>query len=51
MPETEADNQSNIIIYQAQDGELSIDVKLDNDTVWLTQDVGNSVRRFSRHTK
>ena len=36
MREIEA-NQSNIVIYQALNGELSIDVKLDNDTVWLSQ--------------
>ncbi len=35
MQEIEA-NQSNIVIYQAQDGELSIDVKLNNETVWLS---------------
>jgi hypothetical protein len=26
-----------IIIYQTEDGETSIDVTLDQDTVWLTQ--------------
>lgn len=26
-----------IIIYQTADGQTSIDVKLDNDTVWLSQ--------------
>lgn len=30
-------NQSKIVIYQAQDGKTSIDVKLEQDTVWLTQ--------------
>lgn len=30
-------NQSKIGIYQAQDGKTSIDVKLEQDTVWLTQ--------------
>lgn len=29
--------QSKIVIYQAQDGKTSIDVKLEQDTVWLTQ--------------
>lgn len=28
---------NNIIIYQTQDGKTKIDVKIDNDTVWLTQ--------------
>lgn len=30
-------NQDKIIIYQTQDGKTSIDVKLEQDTVWLTQ--------------
>ena len=30
-------NQSKIDIYQTQDGKTSIDVKLEQDTVWLTQ--------------
>jgi len=28
--------QSKIVIYQTQDGKTSIDVKLEQDTVWLT---------------
>lgn len=28
--------QSKIVIYQTQDGKISIDVKLEQDTVWLT---------------
>lgn len=27
----------NIIIYQAENGEIKLDVKINNDTVWLTQ--------------
>lgn len=30
-------NQSKIVIYQTQDGKTSIDVKLEQDMVWLTQ--------------
>ena len=26
-----------IVIYQAQDGQTSIEVRLENDTVWLNQ--------------
>jgi len=26
-----------IIIYQTKDGETAIDVKLENETIWLTQ--------------
>lgn len=28
---------SNILLYQTEDGHLNIDVRLENDTVWLTQ--------------
>ena len=27
-----------IIIYNTEDGQTKIDVRLENDTVWLTQD-------------
>ncbi len=30
-------NDANIIMYQTADGHTSIDVKLENDTVWLSQ--------------
>ncbi len=30
-------NQLDIAIYEAKDGQLAIDVKLENDTVWLSQ--------------
>ena len=29
--------ENKIIIYQAEDGQTQIDVRLENDTVWLTQ--------------
>jgi len=29
--------QQNIVIYQTEDGQTQIDVRLENDTVWLTQ--------------
>jgi len=32
----ETNNEGKIIIYQTQDGQTSIDVKLDHETVWLT---------------
>lgn len=31
-------NKSEILIYQSQDGKLKVDVVLENETVWLTQD-------------
>ncbi len=30
-------NRGEIIIYQTQDGQMSIDVKLEEETIWLTQ--------------
>ena len=32
------EGKGEIVIYQAQDGQASIDVRLENDTVWLRQD-------------
>ena len=31
-------NTSDIIIYQNQKGNIKIDVRLEDETVWLTQD-------------
>ena len=31
-------NKGEVIIYEMPDGQTSIDVKLENDTVWLTQE-------------
>jgi hypothetical protein len=30
-------NQGNIVIYQTEDGNTRIDVRMEEDTVWLTQ--------------
>jgi hypothetical protein len=32
-----SDNQGNIVIYQAEDGHTRIEVKMEDETVWLTQ--------------
>ena len=32
-----SDNQGNIVIYQAEDGNTRIEVKMKNDTLWLSQ--------------
>lgn len=32
------DTNSEIIIYNTEDGKCKVDVRLENDTVWLTQD-------------
>ena len=31
------ENRGNIIIYQSEDGSIRLDVKLEDKTVWLTQ--------------
>lgn len=31
------DNNTDILIYQAEDGKTKIDVRLENETVWMTQ--------------
>ena len=36
-PSTMTENQSSIILYQTPDGQTHIEVKLENETVWLTQ--------------
>lgn len=33
----EQDNNGNIIIYQSGDGKTHIEVRLENETLWLTQ--------------
>lgn len=32
------DNKGNIIIYRSDDGNVRLDVRLEDETVWLTQD-------------
>ena len=34
----ENENKGEIIIYQSEDGNVQLDVKLQDETVWLTQD-------------
>lgn len=47
-------NNSDILIYQNQDGNIRIDVRLDEETVWLTQAqmatlFGKDKRTISEH--
>lgn len=47
-------NRSEIILYQSSDGTVKIDVRLDDETVWLTQDqmgqlFGKSKSTISEH--
>lgn len=37
MKDDRNDMQSEIIIYQTEDGNTKIDVKFEDETVWLTQ--------------
>ncbi len=32
-----SNTENNIVIYQAEDGRITLDVKFDNETIWLTQ--------------
>jgi len=49
-------NTSKILIYQAPDGTIRIDVRLEDDTVWLSQDhmsqlFGKSKKTISEHIR
>jgi|GEM_PF-1709226 len=49
-------NTSEILIYQAPDGTIRIDVRLENETVWLSQDhmaqlFGKSKKTISEHIR
>ena len=49
-------NNSDILIYQAADGKIKIDVRLEDETVWLTQDhmvglFGKSKKTISEHIR
>lgn len=50
------ENKGNIIIYQSEDGLIKIDVKFEDETVWLTQNqivelYGSSKSNVSEHIK
>lgn len=47
-------NKSSIVLYTTKDGNIQLDVKLDNETVWLTQEqmsqlFGRERSNISRH--
>lgn len=49
-------NNSEILIYQAADGKIKIDVRLEDETVWLTQDhmaglFGKNKKTISEHIR
>ena len=50
------EEQNNIVIYQLDDGKTKIDVKIENETVWLSQqqmaDLYNTTKQnISLHIK
>jgi len=49
----EAMNTSEILIYQTADGKVKIDVRLEDETVWLTQEqtpLGHQPADKAHHT-
>ena len=54
--EDNENNKRNILIYQSQDGQIKVDVRFDNETVWLSTDqmatlFGRDKSTISRHIK
>ena len=54
--EDNENNKRNILIYQSQDGQIKVDVRFDNETVWLSIDqmatlFGRDKSTISRHIK
>ncbi len=52
----EANNNDNMLIYQSEDGKIKIDVRFENETVWLSLDqmatlFGRDKSTISRHVK
>ena len=52
----EANNNDNMLIYQSEDGKIKIDVRFENETVWLSLDqmatlFGRDKSTISRHIK
>lgn len=54
--EDNENNKRNILIYQSQDGQIKVDVRFDNETMWLSIDqmatlFGRDKSTISRHIK
>jgi len=52
----QANNNDNMLIYLSEDGKIKIDVKFENETVWLSLDqmatlFGRDKSTISRHVK
>ena len=46
----EQDNSSNIIIFRSEDGIVDVDVRIEDDTVWLTQEQIGALFQKSKST-
>jgi len=42
-------NETNILIYQSEDGNTKIDVRLENETVWMTQRAIAELYQSTKH--
>ena len=47
MKEVIENNIGEIIIYQSEDGKIKLDVRLENKTVWLTQEQIAQLRKIN----
>ena len=56
MAQTSLNGGGEVVLYEAPDGQISLDVRLEQDTVWLTQAqmaelFGKNVRTISEHIR
>ena len=54
MELTDLDKQNQIVIYQTEDGQTQIDVRLEKDMIWLTREqiavlFGRDYKTISKH--
>ena len=54
MEQTDINGQNQIVIYQTEDGQTQIDVRLENDMIWLTREqiavlFGRDYKTISKH--
>jgi hypothetical protein len=51
MTDVHPENQSNILIYQTEDGKTKISVRLETETAWLTQAMLAKLYQTTPHHK
>ena len=54
MEQTDINKQNQIVIYRTEDGQTQIDVRLENDMIWLTREqiavlFGRNYKTISKH--